>query len=335
VVSGYTNGCYRSVLVADGKRVAYIFNTLPLTIASLDGSVRSSVRAVHGTTSGWAYSPDRTRFAYLDGNTDRSDLTIVSLIDGSATVIARDLHDASLSWMSWSVDDTLAIGLKNGIQGSIDLIAADGTNRRPLVRKPLQSSDLGLMASWSPDGTRLAYTVVGPPGTPTGDTWVTDVATGRSIRVATADGQAVMAWAATANAPSFRWSPDGRQVAYGIGDNVALLDLATGDSRIVADPLWGAGPFWSPDGSRLALVSSGDSKRVSTFRADLSGRIDQTLEKGMRPIIAWSPDSRQIAVVSGSALYILDPDGLEPPVQISSNVLPDQGCLTWSAVTTP
>ena len=323
-VSGSTNGCDRLVLGSDGKRVAFVFQGLPVTIASLDGSDRIRVSRSGPNAIGWAFSPDRTRFAYLAGTSERSDLTIVSLVDGSATVVARDLHGANLYWSGWSVDDTLAIGVISDTEIGVDLIGADGANLRSLARQPRGEGSVRdvVMMSWSPDGARLAYAA----GETTGprQTWVVDIATGRSVIVATADGKPVAPWMSVTNSVHFLWSPDGRQVGYAANDRYALLELDTGQSRIVADALWM--PFWSPDGSRLAFQGQGGPGHLTTFRADLSGRVDQVLEEGITAL-AWSPDSRQIAALSGRSLVIVDPTGIQRPLRIANDVAP--GCLTW------
>jgi Tol biopolymer transport system component len=332
VAKGNTNGCGRHVLVADGQRVAFAFQGPPVTIAPLDGSDRV---IVHEGWAGWSFSPDRTRLAYLDGAAGSLNLTIQSLIDGTTTVVARDLHDASLSLLGWSVDDMLAIGFISNTESRIDLISADGTNRRPLVRQPMSGRTIpSRMVSWSPDGTRLAY--AGGELDP-GDTWVIDIATGRSTLVATADGRPVNAWTNFANGLYFAWSPDGRMVTYrtngeyGDGE-YALLDLATGESRPVPDAP--GVPFWSPDGSRLAFLGHRDPVRLTTFQADMSGRVDQLVEVEAQAI-AWSPDSSQIAVLAGRAIDLLDPNGIVPPTRISNEIPYGSYCLTWSEFDTP
>jgi len=330
VVDGYTNGCGRHVLVADGSRVAYTFQGMPLQIAPLDGSPRVTVNSAQFL--GGAFSPDRTRFAYLSGTSDGSDLTIVSLIDGTTTVIARGLEHASLyPWNGWSVQNTLAIGYVSDTEYGIDLIAADGTNRRSLVRRALagRSMPMGVMVSWSPDGTRLAYEATYGLSS-LGETWLVDAVTGRSTRVATADESPVDPWVGVANSAVFGWSPDGRSVTYRNSDGVGLLDLASGESRTLTD---GKMPYWSPDGTRLAFLSQ-PGTQLTTMRADLSGRVDQRLE-WVATGFAWSPDSRQIAVHTVGSLDLLDAAGIEPPTRISNDVRGWGDCMTWSEFEAP
>jgi Tol biopolymer transport system component len=323
VVSGSTNGCNRHVLAADGSRVAYTYQGPPLVIAPLDGSPRLTVNPARFL--GGAFSPDRTRYAYLDGTSDRADLTIVSLADGTATMVAQDLNGVALDW---SADDILAIGVKNETEIGIDLIAADGTNHRRLVRMPREGSTVeGLALSWSPDGSRLAYGPFDGPSDPQ-ETWLVDAVTGRATLVATVDGQPVAAWSVVANSLVFVWSPDGRDVAYGS----MLLDLETGHSRPM--PKWSYQPQWSPDGFRLAILSE-DTTSLTTMLADLSEPVAQSVEGGAMGLFAWSPDGRQIAVLSASSLYLLDAAGIEPPIRILDDVPPGGHCLTWSEFETP
>ena len=56
-----------------------------------------------------------------------------------------------------------------------------------------------------------------------------------------------------------RWSPDGQHLAYASGDELRLLDSATGEERVLArgidpaDYVEGALARWSPDGQYLLV----------------------------------------------------------------------------------
>ena len=181
----------------------------------------------------------------------------------------------------------------------------------------LQTADLLKLRSVaavqvSPDGSRVAYVVENNDGTgrPYGQLWLMTLADGKSNRYGAdkeASGNPV-------------WSPDGQSIAFRgkVGDKTGLVVARAdgGGARFVAEmsgtnaPLPGSGRTvaWSPDGKRVAFVSStpgpetadasgdpmvitrylykpdaaegmtrfNDNRRLHLFVADLaSGRIEQ------------------------------------------------------------
>jgi len=179
----------------------------------------------------------------------------------------------------------------------------------------------------SPDATRVAYIVENNDGTgrPYGQLWVMTLADGKTVRFG--------GGMETASDPV--WSPDGQSIAYRgrVGDKTGLVVARPDGSgaRLVGEmsgtnaPLPGTGKTiaWSPDGRRLAFVSSvpgpetpdatgdpvvitrylykpdaaegmtrfNDNRRLHVFVADLgSGRIDQlTSGNDYEHSIDWSP----------------------------------------------
>ncbi len=115
-------------------------------------------------------------------------------------------------------------------------------------------------AEFSPDGTRLAYTVENNdgPGRPYSQLWIMSLGDGKSIRLGGAQE-------ASSNP---LWSPDGNWIAYDgrLGDRSGLIVAHPDGSgaRFLAPLEWTNSPLpstgrrltWSPDGKRIAFVSA-------------------------------------------------------------------------------
>ena len=201
----------------------------------------------------------------------------------------------------------------------------------------LVSSDLYKLQSigdvqLSPDGTRVAYSIVHSerPGRPYADTWIRDLATGKVTQLNGGSGP--------------RWSRDSRWVAYAgrIGEGAGLIvaDKNGEGERLVAKiegtnhPLPSSGEriAWSPDGRSLAYVSAtpgpetedangdpmvitrylykptategltrfNDNKRLHVFTVDVATHQVTQLTTGAfyEHSIDWSPNGDEILFVS-------------------------------------
>ena len=236
----------------------------------------------------------------------------------------------------WSPDGrTIALtDLISPTAQTMFVMDADGSNRR---RLPLATGGKrnvsNYSGTWSPDGTRLAFTrSVTGPHTRTGwavDVYIVDL-DGKNLRRLTSSGAAY--------APT--WSPDGRRIAYlGVVGATDTSDASyrlhvvnadgSGDHTLLAASraTWAPGghaliwpPTWSPDGSRIAFSRATRSRatdppwtafEIHVINPDGTGLRRLTLTTAPHSFSpAWSPDGKQIVSLSlPNRIQVMNADG--------------------------
>ena len=211
-------------------------------------------------------------------------------------------------------------GPRNGLLafaylGDVYTVQPDGSDRTLLVSEPGTQD----AASWSPDGTRLAYWSAPPGGGP------------RELRVVKADGSepATVAsdvledpgWGVVA------WSPDGASLVFSartvpqgqgqcgatsgvLGDFcssrifVASADGSTGAVRIGDPDMDARTAAWSPEGTTIAFGGGDAAAGIALHRMAADGSDVRRLSDVSGTAWAflrldWSPDGESIVATAG------------------------------------
>jgi len=193
--------------------------------------------------------------------------------------------------------------------GDIYTMNPNGTDLVNLTR----NNRLEQAPVWSPDGKKIAFT---------------KFLKGYHIWVMNSDGSAKtrLAKITGMDAHSLTWSPSGKKIAFSRDGDIWIMNADhSNQRRFTDDPRFEAGPAWSPDGTRIAFVSTrhGDlesSGRIYVMKAfpesdanrpqQLTGGTWETSD--LSP--AFSPDGTRIVFErhdSGGPdkIFIMNSDG--------------------------
>ena len=189
-------------------------------------------------------------------------------------------------------------------------IKADGTDQQVVP-----NSDYGAHPAWSPDRTKIAFSMgVGSP------------VPGLYVMNADGTGRTLLRAADIAMQPS--WSPDGSQIAFaarGINDEVAIFVISAqgGYVRQVtpADGWADWSPTWSPDGQRLAYERyAGTQGEIWVVNADGTSPMPVTSCAALQFSCTspeWSPVAGSMRIAfslrssAGKALGLINADGTD------------------------
>jgi dipeptidyl aminopeptidase/acylaminoacyl peptidase len=99
-------------------------------------------------------------------------------------------------------------------------------------------------------------------------------------------------------------------VAYGKGDDIFVVDPATGERRAIAlGPSIDRFPRWSLDGTRIAFLRGGVLAQLVVTDADgtvVSTTHGETLASIDQDGIEWSPDGRHVALIGNGGIYLVE-----------------------------
>jgi TolB protein len=204
------------------------------------------------------WSPDRREIAFAgrDGTSAAWGIWVLDRATGQSRQLSTGPEHYEPDWRpDGSLIAFTDIERAGGIiiQSQISVIRPDGTGYRPVVRVQDRYHSVG-NASWSPDGTMLAFTLSSEASG--GELYLFDYATSQVKRLFSHPG-----WDDIDPA----WSPNGRLIAFAAGvhrgsatrHDIWVVDVESGVAGTVArHPEFELRqPAWSPDGSRLVFTA--------------------------------------------------------------------------------
>jgi RNA polymerase sigma factor (sigma-70 family) len=288
---------------------------------------------------GW--SPDGEKMLFYRSSYDpKSALKVVSVAGGPSFEPGSRL--TLWPWkQSWSPDSRMIVADgedKDGAEGWYGLWVIPVAGGDPFLLE-LDVSVPGELAPWdwypSPDCGKLFFSVKRSDNGK--DLWVVPI----SLKDGRTTGPAVMvfgAWEGRTPIP-WEWSPDGTKLAVIHKRDIWVASADGGEpvqiTRTPEDKSW---PQWSPDGKMIAYTS-GALMVVPASGGEATKILDITGRAVGYAGYAWSPDSKELAVLSSNRWYrkegvilaISIPDGKTRQIlDLSEQPVDDARYLRWS-----
>ncbi|MEI8309927.1 MAG: biopolymer transporter Tol, partial [Verrucomicrobiota bacterium] len=208
--------------------------------ADYDGANVKQLTNDGGISVAPAISHDGSKLAYTGYQSGYADIYLIDLNSGARSRIIK--FPGTNSGAAFSPDGgRIACSISKDGNPELYVVGSGGGGAHRLTHTAAVESS----PSWSPNGSEIVYS--------------SDERGGPQLfRISSGGGSGRMIPTGYAYSTEPSWSPDGKKVAFTVrqgGFSVAVLDLASGATRIVAE---GEDPVWGAD-SRHIIYSNGST----------------------------------------------------------------------------
>jgi len=272
-----------NLLDVSPDRTRVIFSHPGLEIADIKGAGPRSLSKSAGNFA--AFSPNGELVAFSE-RPGRAAALIVARTSGG---VVRAFRGPLGGWAAWAPDSSRLVftvyrsrSSPLGRLGLGDISTGQVRTLTPWRTNLSGGTSIGIKASWSPDGSRIAYI----EGTPLPRLHVLDVDTGNDRIIAR--GRAPV------------WSPDGHRIAFAWRDRTLAVIDVDGTNLHVVDPRardpYFFGAAWSPRGHSIAyrLPFIGDELWMAHPDGTHRHRLTRAARNEEIGPIYWAPDGQTI-----------------------------------------
>jgi Tol biopolymer transport system component len=294
---------YIPIWSPDGRAIAFTHFQGGSASVQLIAPVGGPPRGVtEGQDAAWSADGTQIATAAADG------IRVVTLATGQIRRVTDNRTDFAPAFSP----DGGRIAFRRGA-GDVWLVSSDGNGARRIASalRSKHPTGTGQRLSWSPDGTRIAFTAARD----------TRVRSDDEVVITAVDGSGHRTLAShRAHDREPTWAPSGERLAF--------TSLRTGNSEVyMVDPdgsnlvnvsrgrTYDAEADWAPDGAQLAFTSSRGG-RTEIYAAAADGgsvrRLGGGAESANHP--DWSPDGTTLAYMGrspcpGLGIYVLSASG--------------------------
>jgi Tol biopolymer transport system component/DNA-binding winged helix-turn-helix (wHTH) protein/tetratricopeptide (TPR) repeat protein len=247
-----------------------------------------------------SYSPNGDRILYKT----QGEIRVYDLASKADKLVVRTSAGAN---PSFSPDGTKVL-YQDRIDENTEIcsVNVDGSGFANLTQSP--SRDMS--PAFSPDGTQIAFASNRASGTTTFEIYVMS-ADGSGQRLIFGDRAMSIGPAWARDGKSLLFSNDREDGRVGNFELFSVSFDGGAERRLTYRPKYDVGAVYSPDGSRIAFVSTADgSSEIYVMNADGSGIVRLTRDVGSDIYPQWSPDGKRLIFTSDRsgkyAIYEID-----------------------------